>query len=73
MWGHIFDFENPLIGSENTWILMAITFGWVAFSIYAEQNWKWAAKMSGAIVALIGALVLTNLAIIPTSAPFLTQ
>ena len=70
MWGHILDFKNPLIGADNTWVLMAITFGWVAFSIYAEQKWKWASKMSGAIVALIGALVLTNLAIIPTSAPF---
>lgn len=70
MWGEILNFENPLIGAENTWVLMAITFGWVAFSIYAEQKWAWASKMSGAIVALIGALVLTNLAIIPTSAPF---
>ncbi len=70
MWGKILDFDNPLIGADNTWVLMAITFGWVAFSIYAEQKWKIAAKMSGAIVALIGALVLTNLAIIPTSAPF---
>lgn len=70
MWGHILDFDNPLIGADNTWVLMAITFGWVAFSIYAEQKWQWAAKMSGAIVALIGALVLTNLAIIPTHAPF---
>ena len=70
MWGNFLDYENPLIGKDNTWILMAITFGWVAFSIFAEQKWSWASKMSGAIVALIGALVLTNLAIIPTSAPF---
>lgn len=70
MWGHILDFEHPLVGPENTWVLMAITFGWVAFSIFAENRWGWASKMSGAIVALIGALVLTNLAIIPTSAPF---
>lgn len=69
-WGHILDFDNPFVSPDNTWVLMAITCGWVAFSIYAEQTWKWASRMSGAIVALIGALVLTNLAIIPTNAPF---
>lgn len=57
--------STPLISADNTWALMAITCGWAAFSIYAEQTWKWASKVSGAIVALIGALVLTNLGIIP--------
>ena len=59
--------STPLISADNTWALMAITCGWAAFSIYAEQTWKWASKVSGAIVALIGALVLTNLGIIPTN------
>lgn len=59
-----------LISAENTWALMAITCGWVAFSIYAEQTWTWASKISGAIIALLGALVLTNLKIIPTAAPW---
>ncbi len=58
---------NTLISGDNTWALMAITCGWAAFSIYAEQTWKWASKVSGAIVALLGALVLTNLGIIPTN------
>ncbi len=61
---------ETLIAANDTWTLMAITCGWVAFSIYAEQTWKWASKMSGAIIALIGALVLTNLNVIPTSAPW---
>ena len=47
--------STPLISADNTWALMAITCGWAAFSIYAEQTWKWASKVSGAIVALIGA------------------
>ena len=46
--------STPLISADNTWALMAITCGWAAFSIYAEQTWKWASKVSGAIVALIG-------------------
>lgn len=61
---------TTLISADNTWALMAITCGWVAFSIYAEQTWAWASKLSGAIVALIGALLLTNLKIIPTNAPW---
>lgn len=55
------------ISSENTWALMAITCGWTAFAIYAEQTWKWASKVSGVIIALVGAMVLTNLGIIPTN------
>ncbi|MDD3394113.1 MAG: DUF819 domain-containing protein [Clostridia bacterium] len=58
------------ISADNTWALMAITCGWVAFSIYAEQTWAWASKVSGAIIALAGALILTNLNIIPTNAPW---
>lgn len=60
-------FSTPLISADNTWALMAITCGWAAFSIYAEQTWKWASKLSGAIVALLGALILTNLGVIPTN------
>ncbi len=61
--------QNTLISADNTWVLWAIISGWVAFSIYLEQKYTWAAKMSGAIVALLGALVLTNFNIIPTDAP----
>ncbi len=62
--------ETTFISPDNTWALMAITCGWVAFAIYAEQTWKWASKVSGAIIALLGALVLSNTGIIPTSAPW---
>lgn len=58
---------NTLIHPDNTLALIAITCSWVAFSIYAEQTWSWASKLSGAIIALIGAVTLTNLNIIPSS------
>lgn len=48
---------TTLISPENTWVLMAISCGWVTFSIYAEQTWPWVAKMSGAILAMLGAMV----------------
>ena len=60
---------TTLISPDNTWALMAITCGWVALSIWLEQTYAWASKVSGAIIALVGALLLTNFNIIPTHAP----
>ena len=60
---------NTLISADNTWVLMSIMVLVVAFSIWMEQTYAWASKISGAIIALICALLLTNLKIIPTSAP----
>lgn len=57
---------NSLISSDNIWVLWAFITGWAAFSIYLEQKFEWASKISGAIIALIGALVLSNLKVIPT-------
>lgn len=57
---------KTLISSENIWVLWAFITGWAAFSIYLEQKFEWASKVSGAIVALIGALILSNLKVIPT-------
>lgn len=60
---------ESFISSENTWVLWAIITGWAAFSIYLEQKYDWAAKISGAIIALIGAMALSNFNIIPIESP----
>lgn len=57
---------NSLISSDNIWVLWAFITGWAAFSIYLEQKFEWASKISGAIIALVGALILSNLKVIPT-------
>ena len=41
----------------------------VAIAIWLEQKYAWAAKISGAILALILAISFTNLNIIPTNSP----
>ena len=46
-------FANPLIAADNTWGLMCVMCLSVAFSIWLEQKYKWASKVSGAIIALI--------------------
>lgn len=54
-----------LIAAEDHWALFFILVLSVSIAIYLEQKYKWASKISGAIIALIFALVLSNLAIIP--------
>ncbi len=61
--------QSTFISPDNTWVLWAILTGWAAFSIYLEQKYEWAAKVSGAIIALVGAMILSNLRIIPIDAP----
>ncbi len=60
---------SSLISADNTWALWAIIAGGVAVSIWLEQTYKWAAKVSGAIIALVLAMLLANFGIIPTDAP----
>ena len=56
---------HTLISADNTWALWAIIIGWAAVSIWLEQKYKWASKISGAIIALLGALILSNIGVIP--------
>lgn len=58
-----------IIQPDDTWILWGFLAGWAAVSIYLEQKYAWASKLSGAIIALVGALILANLNIIPTESP----
>lgn len=60
-------FGHTLIAADNTIALLAVMCLGVAFSIWLEQKYNWASKISGAIIALILAMVMANLGIIPTS------
>lgn len=60
---------DSFIRPDQTWVLWGFITGWAAFSIYLEGKYEWAKKVTGAIIALLGALVLSNLNIIPTDAP----
>ncbi len=56
---------QTLIAPDNTIALLAVMCLGVAFSIWLEQKYNWASKVSGAIIALILAMVMANLGIIP--------
>lgn len=58
-----------MIDASNTWALWTILLVIAAVSIYLEQTYRWAAKISGAIIGLLIAATLSNVGIIPTDAP----
>ncbi|MBU3877146.1 DUF819 family protein [Faecalicatena sp. AGMB00832] len=60
---------GTLIGTENTIALFAVLCAIVALAIWLEQTYNWASKLSGCILVLLVTLVLSNLKVIPESAP----
>ncbi|KKD23862.1 MULTISPECIES: DUF819 family protein [Staphylococcus] len=60
---------GTLVGKDDTWVLWAIIIVWATISIFLEQRYQWASTISGAIIALVGAMLLSNFKVIPTSAP----
>lgn len=58
---------HTLIGPDDTWGLLGVMCVSVALSIYLEQKYKWAAKISGSIIALLLAMVMANIGVIPIS------
>ena len=64
---------TTLISAEDTWALWTILSLSVAISIYLEQKYVWANKITGCILATIFTLVLANLNIIPTESQYMMQ
>lgn len=60
-------FGTTLITADNTWGLLGMMCITVALSIWLEQTYKWASKVSGAIIALIIAMFAANIGIIPVN------
>lgn len=60
---------STFIGVDNTWALWTVLVIAAASAIYLEQRYEWANKVTGAVIALVIVMVLSNLRIIPTDAP----
>ena len=60
---------SSLVAPDNHWALLAILFTTTFLAIWLEQKYKWAAKISGAIITLVAAIALVNLHVIPAEAP----
>ena len=60
---------ESLINPNDAWTIWTIIICSVAVSIYLEQHFKWASKITGPVIALIVAIVLSNTKILPISSP----
>lgn len=60
--------KNTLISPEEHWLLWAVLIAVAYFGLWSEKT-KWGSKLSAAVVSIIGTFLLSNLSIIPTSAP----
>jgi uncharacterized membrane protein len=60
---------QSLIKPDDTWLLWSVILGGVALSIWLEQTYTWAAKVSGPVLALCLAMILANLKLMPPASP----
>jgi uncharacterized membrane protein len=59
---------DTLIASEDTWALWAILLGIAALGLWAERT-SWGRRISGYAICILLAITLSNLRVIPISAP----
>lgn len=59
----------PLISADNHLLLWTFLMLAASVAIYIELNCRWAAKIPGAVLALLIALAASNFGLIPTDAP----
>jgi uncharacterized membrane protein len=60
---------GTLISSEDFATLWAMIAVGTAVAIWAEQKYRWAARLSGPVIALLLAMILTNIRVMPTASP----
>ena len=60
---------QTLISADNHWALLAVLFTSTAAAVWLEQRFRWASKVTGAIITLGFAILLVNLHVIPSAAP----
>lgn len=61
--------KSSLISPDDAWMLWGFIAVWAAVSIYLEQRFRWAAAVSGAVLALGGSMLFTNAGILPAESP----
>ena len=58
---------HTLIQADDTWGLLGVMCVSVALAIWLEQKYNWASRVSGCIIALVLAMAMANIGVIPTS------
>jgi uncharacterized membrane protein len=60
--------ETLIKSTDHTTLWALIAVG-TAFAIWLEQNFRWAAKLSAPVLALLIAMLLSNTRIVPAESP----
>ncbi len=60
--------QGTLLESHHHWAIWAVLFAAAAMGLWAEKT-KWGARLSGCVVSILATFALSNLGIIPSSAP----
>ncbi|MDR2629844.1 MAG: DUF819 family protein [Spirochaetaceae bacterium] len=60
---------STLVQAGDAWVLWALLFLFATISIFLEQRYKWAERLSGPVIGLILAILAVNFRIIPTASP----
>lgn len=60
---------TSLITPENAWPVWAIILAGTALCIYLEQTRRWAARLSGPVLALLVGMALSNFKLMPGASP----
>lgn len=58
---------HTLVQPDDAWGLLGVMCVSVALAIALEQKYRWAARVSGSIIALVLAMAMANIGVIPTS------
>lgn len=58
---------QTLVAPENLWPIIAVILAGAAACIYLEQNFRWAARVSGPVLAIVGAMLLSNTKVMPAT------
>lgn len=58
----------PLIPADNTFAVWAVLFAGAAFAAWAEHT-RWGHRLSGVLIAILLAMLLSNLRLIPQASP----
>lgn len=60
---------NSLVSPADHWTIWAFLVGWAAASLWLEQRFLVVKKVTGAVVALTGGMVVSNTGLFPTESP----
>jgi uncharacterized membrane protein len=60
---------GSLFSPDDTAILWALIAGGTALAIWLEQTYRWAARLSGPVLGLLIAMILTNIGVMPGQSP----